>query len=177
MHRHLSAQDPLTCYTQTLKVLQRGVTVLRELHHSRSSLQVTDEALSTLAQLCDGDARVALNALEMSVVGAPLDATSVGATDIADAFQRSSFHYDKGVSLCVCVTSHVCPRWRSALQYYLSATQIYSRIGCECSAILGSEDARRWRGSNVYCTEIDEMCRGGYRDRRSTGKILFYYYY
>ena len=69
--------------------------MLRDLHPTRANLKIDEGAITALANLCDGDARVALNALEMSVVGAPADATTLSETDVATAFQRHSFHYDK----------------------------------------------------------------------------------
>jgi putative ATPase len=60
--------------------------------------QVDDDALAFLAAASDGDARTALNVLEMAVTNAPPDAQGAHRVDLAamqDAFARKALLYDK----------------------------------------------------------------------------------
>jgi putative ATPase len=61
--------------------------------------RVDDDALAFLAATADGDARTALNVLEMAVANAPPDAGGARRVDRAamqDAFARKALLYDKG---------------------------------------------------------------------------------
>ncbi len=60
--------------------------------------QVTDEAIAYLAAFCYGDARKALNALELAVLStdpAADGSLQIGKQDIAASFQRKDIRYDK----------------------------------------------------------------------------------
>src|SRR4029077_11517808 len=60
--------------------------------------RVDDDALAFLAAASDGDARTALNVLEMAVINAPPDADGahpVSLTAMQDAFARKALLYDK----------------------------------------------------------------------------------
>ncbi|MBQ1251716.1 MAG: replication-associated recombination protein A [Firmicutes bacterium] len=62
-------------------------------------VEYTEEPLDTLAELCCGDARIALNALEtvVSVASADADGSIVlNSSDIEEAMQRKIVRYDKG---------------------------------------------------------------------------------
>lgn len=61
-------------------------------------VEYTEEPLDTLAELCCGDARIALNALETVVSVASADDGNVVLTseDIEEAMQRKIVRYDKG---------------------------------------------------------------------------------
>lgn len=61
--------------------------------------QVTDDAVSHLVQIAGGDARSALNALELAVESTPPDATGLVRIDLAvaeEAIQRRAIRYDRG---------------------------------------------------------------------------------
>lgn len=73
-------------------LLDRALTDPQGLPHPRP--EVSDEALDFLAERADGDARVALNALEVAV-SAPID----GKVDLAiaeETLQKKAILYDKG---------------------------------------------------------------------------------
>jgi putative ATPase len=60
--------------------------------------RVEDDALRFLAAASDGDARTALNVLEMAVTNAPPDAEGTRRVNVAamqDAFARKALLYDK----------------------------------------------------------------------------------
>ncbi|MBQ6811040.1 MAG: replication-associated recombination protein A, partial [Firmicutes bacterium] len=62
-------------------------------------VEYTEEPLDTLAELCCGDARIALNALETVVAVASADADGsiiLTSADIEEAMQRKIVRYDKG---------------------------------------------------------------------------------
>ena len=94
------------CRVVVLKPLDAGQleTVLRralaDTERGLASLSphVDDDALAFLAAAADGDARTALNVLEMAVANAPPDATGGRRVDLAamqDAFARKALLYDK----------------------------------------------------------------------------------
>ena len=94
------------CRVVVLKPLDAGQleSVLRRALADRErglgSLQprVDDDALAFLAAASDGDARTALNVLEMAVINAPPDADGahpVSLTAMQDAFARKALLYDK----------------------------------------------------------------------------------
>ncbi|WIG57458.1 MAG: Replication-associated recombination protein RarA [Ktedonobacterales bacterium] len=81
-----------------LDLLRRALTD-NERGLGAEHLTVTDDALAYLAGFANGDARAALNALELAASVAPADATGVRAFDLAaveDAVQRRALLYDKG---------------------------------------------------------------------------------
>jgi putative ATPase len=63
-----------------------------------SAVAVTPAALSAIAQYANGDARVALNLLELSVAGAPRTdgVRAIDTPRIEEAIQRRTLLYDKG---------------------------------------------------------------------------------
>ena len=94
------------CRVFTLNALDDdAVTVIikRALQDDRRGLaslapQLEPDAMAHLVNIANGDARVALNALEMAVIAAELDAAGqrrVTVDGIADALQRRTPQYDK----------------------------------------------------------------------------------
>jgi putative ATPase len=82
---------------QLESVLRRALT---DVERGLGSLQprVDDDALAFLAAASDGDARTALNVLEMAVTNAPPDAEGAHPVSLAamqDAFARKALLYDK----------------------------------------------------------------------------------
>jgi putative ATPase len=83
---------------QLESVLRRALTDVERGLGSLSP-RVADDALAFLAAASDGDARTALNVLEMAVLNAPPDAESGRRVDLGamqDAFARKALLYDKG---------------------------------------------------------------------------------
>lgn len=81
----LAADDIRQILDQALSDAHRGL--------GDRGVSLTDDAASFIAESCDGDARRALNLLELSV-----DLVSVGTIELAsvqEAFQRKSLQYDK----------------------------------------------------------------------------------
>ena len=87
--RGLEESDLLAIMRRALADGERG---LAQLHP-----EATDEALRSIAAVANGDARVALNVLELSVVLAPLSGgrRRVTADTIREAAQRRTLLYDK----------------------------------------------------------------------------------
>ncbi len=86
----LSSQDLLTIMQQALEDRQRGLGSL--------PLEVTPEAREHLARIADGDARRALNALELAALttGADKDgAIRVGLPEAAETVQKKPLGYDR----------------------------------------------------------------------------------
>ena len=73
-------------------------TVLAILERARSIKQqgsISDELLGVLAKMCDGDARVALNSLEMALDASAVHQTPVSKESLSNALQKSHTLYDK----------------------------------------------------------------------------------
>jgi putative ATPase len=88
--RPLTEEQTLTLLRRALKDPERG--------YGRRKIEITDEALEHLAHVAGGDARVALNALELAVESTPPDAEDVIHIDLAaaqDSIQRRAVRYDK----------------------------------------------------------------------------------
>jgi putative ATPase len=86
----LSEADLMTVLHRALEDGERG---LRDLQP-----QLSEDALSFLARASDGDARTALNVLELAVVTAPLDAEGKRPVDLKvmqQAFARKALLYDR----------------------------------------------------------------------------------
>lgn len=90
--KQLAETEILTLLNRALEDSERGLATLRP--------QVTDDAISRLAHLSGGDARVALAALEIAVNSTTPDSETgtrtVTGESIAEAIGRASFAYDKG---------------------------------------------------------------------------------
>ena len=85
----LEKPDIITLCRRALKDKERG---LGQYH-----VDITDEALSHFANYSQGDARMALNALELAVLSSPSDATGTIHIDLATAeesIQRPAVSYD-----------------------------------------------------------------------------------
>ena len=83
--RHLSQED-------IKKLLQRAIAdESRGLGKSKTT--ITDEALNFLAEICDGDARRALNALEIAALSIPPGGT-VDLEVAEESIQRKAIQYD-----------------------------------------------------------------------------------
>jgi len=86
----LSEEEVLTLLRRALADPERG--------YGRRSVEVTDEALAHLAHVAGGDARTALNALELAVESTPPDEDGVIRIDLAvaqDSIQRRVVRYDR----------------------------------------------------------------------------------
>jgi len=81
----LSTEDIRNILEQTLSDDERGL--------GYCDISLTDEAAEFIADACDGDARRALNLLELSADLA-VDAT-IDLSDVQEAFQRKTLAYDK----------------------------------------------------------------------------------
>jgi len=83
---------------EQLETLLRRALADRERGLGRIPVQVDDEALSHLVHVAGGDARNALNALELAVVTTPADKTGHVHVDLAvaqDSIQRRALLYDR----------------------------------------------------------------------------------
>ena len=85
----LTEEDVVTILRRALGDRERGLAA--------SAAEVADDALRLIARLANGDARAALNILELAVQLAPLAAgrRPVTETGIRDAAQRKTLLYDK----------------------------------------------------------------------------------
>ncbi len=89
--------EPLTI--DDIKVLLRRALVDRERGLGDYAVELSEDAADHLATTCDGDARRALNALEIAVLSQPpsTDANRTIAIDLdvaAESIQRKAIHYD-----------------------------------------------------------------------------------
>ncbi len=89
--------QPLT-EAQTIELLRRA---LRNPEHGYGArdIEIADEALQHLAHVSGGDARTALNALELAVESTPPDQHGVAHIDLdaaQESIQRRAIRYDKG---------------------------------------------------------------------------------
>src|SRR5437763_1094506 len=88
--RGLTADEVETILTRALQDVDRGL--------GRSRPAVEPDALRAMAQYANGDARVALNLLELSVAAAPTmnGQRHVDTTRVEQAIQKRALLYDKG---------------------------------------------------------------------------------
>ena len=84
--QHLSKEDVLALLRRALADAERGL--------ARYKTTVTDEALDFLAEVSDGDARRALNALEVAVVSAAESQQTVDLVVAQDSIQKKAIQYD-----------------------------------------------------------------------------------
>jgi putative ATPase len=84
--QHLSREDVLALLRRALADAERGL--------ARYKTTVTDEALDFLAEVSDGDARRALNALEVAVLSAADSQQTVDLTVAQDSIQKKAIQYD-----------------------------------------------------------------------------------
>jgi putative ATPase len=82
----LSKEDVLNLLHRALTDVERGL--------GRHQATVTDEALDFLAEVSDGDARRALNALEVAVLSAAESHQTVDLTVAQDSIQKKAIQYD-----------------------------------------------------------------------------------
>lgn len=73
------------------RIIQRAV---KDEERGLGKIEIKDEAIELLAELAGGDARVALNALEMAVKGKGEEA-QITSDDIKEALQRTHLVFDK----------------------------------------------------------------------------------
>src|SRR5437868_6340478 len=85
--------EPLS--REHIKVLVRRALEDKERGLGTSGATITDEALDFLAELSDGDARRALNALEVAVLSAPVQPAVVTLEAAQDSIQRKALDYDR----------------------------------------------------------------------------------
>ncbi len=83
--QHLSAEDIRKLLERALTDPNRGL--------GQYQVTVTEEALSFLAEICDGDARRALSALEIAVLSVPADGT-VDLEVAQESIQKKAIQYD-----------------------------------------------------------------------------------
>lgn len=83
--------EPLT--VEDISLLIRRALISGEGLGARQ-LAITDEALAFLADQAHGDARIALNTLELATT--TTNRTTIGLDDVASAMQRAPLLYDKG---------------------------------------------------------------------------------
>ena len=86
----LSEKELIAIITQALNDKERGLGGCR--------IQITSESLNFLARFADGDARTALNILELAVVSTAPDEKNirnVAVTQIQEAMQKKALLYDK----------------------------------------------------------------------------------
>ncbi|MBR4611184.1 MAG: replication-associated recombination protein A [Kiritimatiellae bacterium] len=84
--------------TAAVETLLRRALADKEHGLGRSGAVVTDDALAFLAEVCEGDARRALTALEVAVLSTPPDedgAILVDAATMQDCVQRKILAYDR----------------------------------------------------------------------------------
>ena len=89
--RPLTPEDIMILLRRALSDPERG--------YGQRHIEVSEEALEHWAHVAGGDARVALNALELAVESTPPDADGVIRIDLAiaqDSIQRRAVRYDKG---------------------------------------------------------------------------------
>jgi putative ATPase len=84
--------EPLT--RAQIKVLLQRALADRERGLGTMAIQATDEALDFLAEICDGDARRALNALEVAALSAQTQPVVVTPEVVRDSIQRKALDYD-----------------------------------------------------------------------------------
>lgn len=85
--RALSAEEIRRILRRALSDSERGL--------GKQSTQVADDALDLIASFCAGDARKALNALELSVQAAGGLRGTVTRDMVAEAFQKNSVYYSE----------------------------------------------------------------------------------
>jgi len=84
--RQLSQTDVLALLRSALTDVDRGLGM--------HQVEVTDEALEFLAEVSDGDARRALNALEIGVMSLAETSTSLDLTVAQESIQKKAIQYD-----------------------------------------------------------------------------------
>jgi putative ATPase len=84
--------EPLT--PEDVKTLLRRALADRERGLGGVAVNAHEEALDFLAQICDGDARRALNALEVAVLSAPQQPVELTREAAQDSIQRKALDYD-----------------------------------------------------------------------------------
>ncbi len=82
----LSEEDIVDLLRRALEDTQRGL--------GQYETSVADDAFTYLAQVCDGDARRALNALEVAVLSCSDQPTHISRELVAESVQRKSIEYD-----------------------------------------------------------------------------------
>lgn len=88
--RHLTAKEVRTVLERALADKERGL--------GKYQVTITDEAINHLAEVANGDARIALNALELAVLTTPEDAVGVIQIDLGvaeESIQKRALNYDK----------------------------------------------------------------------------------
>lgn len=88
--RMLTQDEVKTILRRALHDTERGL--------GKHRVEIAEEALKHLADVSNGDARVALNALELAVLTTPADAAGVIQIDLAvaeESIQRRALNYDK----------------------------------------------------------------------------------
>ncbi len=85
--------EPLS--REHIRALVRRALEDKEYGLGTSGATITDEALDFLAELSDGDARRALNGLEVAVLSAPAQPAVVTLEAAQDSIQRKALDYDR----------------------------------------------------------------------------------
>ena len=88
--RHLNTDEVRKILERALGDVERGL--------GKYQVNITPDALNHLAAVANGDARIALNALELAVLTTPEDAKGMRTIDLSvaeESIQRRSLNYDK----------------------------------------------------------------------------------
>ena len=116
---------------------------------------VDDDALAFLAARSGGDARAALNALELACETVARTGGRVAVADAEDALQRKALLYDKGGD-----------QHYDYISAWIKATR---GLGPRRLALLPRRDARGRRGPALHRAADDRARLGGRRQRRPAG--------
>ena len=116
------------------------------------NVQITDGQIRQIAAFANGDARTALNTLEMVVTNAKISAEGMLVTDevLSQCISRKSLLYDK-----------------NGEEHYNLISALHKSM--RNSALLDVPDAGGRRRSAVYCKEVDPICQRGRGDGGQPG--------
>jgi len=88
--------EPLT--KDNIKKIINNALTNKEKGYGNFNIEMTNEAIEFLSGICNGDARIALNALELAVETTNIDEDGeikIGVEDISDCIQKKSISFDK----------------------------------------------------------------------------------
>ncbi len=136
---------------------QMGIILQRALHDKERglgalSIEIADDALQQIAIFANGDARTALNVLELAVqgsrrTGAENAKISITLSTIEDVMQHRALLYDK-----------------SGDQHYDMISALHKSLrgsDPDAESVLAGQNVGSWRGSFIYCASSDSLCVGG----------------
>ncbi len=88
--------EPLT--KDNIKKIINNALTNKEKGYGNFNIEMTDDAIEFLSDVCNGDSRIALNALELAVETTDISEDGkirIGVNDIADCIQKKSISFDK----------------------------------------------------------------------------------